>query len=1583
MASDECEDLFLMLEDGGIQQKQFRKWLSERAKPRPRMVPVTSPEDIAKRLEEKLLAAEKKREKRQALDRQRRARLEATRQLAKTEAQSRHDKKLALYESKIALMESKRAAMLEGGKRRRAAAQERILQLNAQREAIARLDDERLAEIHAALMRRLAAAERKRCARIAAERTRAAAVFARSRQVATSVWKKREAQSRAKRETWEGKLARARFRRAEIMRQRGGCIGICHSHGRKHAGERLSKKLSRCWRQFRRSRDTTLTLAEAFVACHISREAVKRLPFENLAARITSPSTLQAVKAFLQRVESRLILMSSSISKTGGPSPSEVSKVANTTSSLAQETKMLTSALAPGGMTGLRNLDHLLRKLQQPKKTSSRPHLRGVSKKGGPPLSSSKKKVSELTSSGSEEVDLRLSSNLSGSNGGKEDLTEELKKNDGCSVRGIETNEVEKGEPGSKKTIRELENQAVSKIGTTAPTADDTFLERYPARVFLCAYMILGHPDAVFSSQGKKEKALAEAAALFVTNFEMLIAFILQTKRQNGSKEGKETRTLSTIPQETQPVTLPRSSTTGQSGVSPHISSPTHVLLSTLVEPALPLSSSAPETHLVTPVLNPDLIKTAPSSPTQECSSLFDSPLCRELHEVMDGRPARRPFAERLLAFDDAWSDYLELFVKWKVQDAEVLGEDLVGVACQLEESMHQCRERISTFSSNSHDFVAIKQQVKIDHQLLRDRLHRLCGAPGVARMEAALIRIRNRYPPLSSLEALETSSPSLSSSPTSSGPPSPSPSLSSSPSRLTASVRASSFSPPLKMHSTMRSPHPPSSSLVPVEGSDDSSVAVVPLVGPSGQTVVPSQIGKGRSSVASSPLTNKTRRSPFRFPEPKPKQALRATESKGEKKTETGESLRENGGLSKDGKIRNVGAVESSSSSRDNGALNGDGKVLENVPVLKSFSTVSPLQARQPSNLKTQSSVSGIRGGGGEEEGKLGDEEMERMVQEMFYGANVNRHSGVQEKSEKANPADIISGGVCPLLEDTEEERRVANISVEAQKVVENAFWDVFRGHLLEDPPQTQPILNLVLELRDELEALSPASWQTEIRDNLDLEILGQILNSSSFDFNYLRQILDYVSGIFLRLGAPARDTESEQAYQKVLAELAVDVAGFDLKGVRMTFATAITKGLRFMFEQLKILKRDVKQFQLSRLVSFVQGRPGVDFQRDRFTKRFKLSPSDSHFTVSIGNKDIEHANANANAAGEHLLPSFDGDQKLTFSGKEVSIKLPKTFSWLVNAKQFFFSSKQELVEAVRLVTCADTGSSVSVSISESCLDRRDENSLLSETMANMKTGGGRMAKGYESKKVEAGFIVDTLVPKVPTMNRNQTTDWGSTATVVRLGLIQIVTSPNGTTEENVPETLRLDVMRIRNLQNDFQRILLTAIGLLLVRTVGTNLLSSGQLEAAIEFTRTKLPELLKSPLANMDAIAQVFASSFSAKMANNGENGIESSTGTGGMPFPDKEMMKRLLMKALMPDDVIFARVSAMIASALRALILGTKNVGLKAAQFFLKKGGGASLLEDVVHLSEEIEKVAEVTVYVHEPWYKPLVESFSSAS
>ncbi|CAL1402585.1 unnamed protein product [Linum trigynum] len=79
--------------------------------------------------------------------------------------------------------------------------------------------------------------------------------------------------------------------------------------------------------------------------------------------------------------------------------------------------------------------------------------------------------------------------------------------------------------------------EAKSAGATRELTRSPAKLSRYSVRVVLCAYMHLGHPDAVLSSQGERETALAKSAKDFIHEFELLIRIILEGPLQSSDDE--------------------------------------------------------------------------------------------------------------------------------------------------------------------------------------------------------------------------------------------------------------------------------------------------------------------------------------------------------------------------------------------------------------------------------------------------------------------------------------------------------------------------------------------------------------------------------------------------------------------------------------------------------------------------------------------------------------------------------------------------------------------------------------------------------------------------------------------------------------------------------------------------------------------------------------------------------------------------------------------------------------------------------------------------------------------------------------
>ncbi|TYI99734.1 hypothetical protein E1A91_A13G037800v1 [Gossypium mustelinum] len=428
------EEIEAKLRHADLRRQQFYESLSSKARSKPRSPSRSSnEEDLGQRLEAKLQAAEQKRLSILAKAQMRLAKLDELRQAAKTGVEMRFEKereKLGTkVQSRVQQAEANRMLILEAYSQRRATLRERSSQSLLRRMA---RESKYKELVGAAIHQKRAAAEKKRLGLLEAEKKKACARISQVKRVAKSISHQREIERRTMKDQLEDRLQRAKRQRAEYLRQRGRSHkSVQENYTRMYKqAELLSRKLARCWRGFIRQRKTTLNLAKAFDSLKINENSVKQMPFEQLALLIESVTTLQTVKALLDRIESRI--------------------------------KVARAVGATDHLSSLDNIDHLLKRVATPKRrTTPRTSMR------------------------------------------------------------------------SRETKRVVSGKEAAKSLTT--------VSRYPVRVFLCAYMILGHPEAVLSGQGEREIALAKSAEAFVREFELLVKIILEGPMRSPDEESDST----------------------------------------------------------------------------------------------------------------------------------------------------------------------------------------------------------------------------------------------------------------------------------------------------------------------------------------------------------------------------------------------------------------------------------------------------------------------------------------------------------------------------------------------------------------------------------------------------------------------------------------------------------------------------------------------------------------------------------------------------------------------------------------------------------------------------------------------------------------------------------------------------------------------------------------------------------------------------------------------------------------------------------------------------------------------------------
>uniref|UniRef100_A0A5B7BYP5 T-complex protein 11 n=1 Tax=Davidia involucrata TaxID=16924 RepID=A0A5B7BYP5_DAVIN len=203
----------------------------------------------------------------------------------------------------------------------------------------------------------------------------------------------------------------------------------------------------------------------------------------------------------------------------------------------------------------------------------------------------------------------------------------------------------------------------------------------------------------------------------------------------------------------------------------------------------------------------------------------------------------------------------------------------------------------------------------------------------------------------------------------------------------------------------------------------------------------------------------------------------------------------------------------------------------------------------------------------------------------------------------------------------------------------------------------------------------------------------------------------------------------------------------------------------------------------------------------------------------------------------------------------------------------------------------------------------------------------------------------------------------------LLRLCLLKLVSEVEGLTVETMPETLKLNLSRLRTVQSQLQKIIVISTSILVLRQtlLSEKLVTSPvDMENIVSRCVKRLSELL-------DSVEDVGISEIIETI-----NGFSEGNDPGKLQAR-KEVMANMLAKSLRAGDAIFTRVSRTIYLAARGVVLGGSGVkGRELAEMALKRVGAALLTEKVVEAAEVLVVVATVTGSVHGAWYDQAIKN-----
>ncbi|RLN07810.1 uncharacterized protein C2845_PM11G07900 [Panicum miliaceum] len=198
----------------------------------------------------------------------------------------------------------------------------------------------------------------------------------------------------------------------------------------------------------------------------------------------------------------------------------------------------------------------------------------------------------------------------------------------------------------------------------------------------------------------------------------------------------------------------------------------------------------------------------------------------------------------------------------------------------------------------------------------------------------------------------------------------------------------------------------------------------------------------------------------------------------------------------------------------------------------------------------------------------------------------------------------------------------------------------------------------------------------------------------------------------------------------------------------------------------------------------------------------------------------------------------------------------------------------------------------------------------------------------------------------------------------LIRIWLLQLISSTEGVQSQSVPETFMLNWLRLRSVQSKFQQVIVIATSMLVLHQV---LVSENSKITSSEMENATL-ELFNMLTRLLDTFADVGTEKIIEAMMH---SSASNSSSSNEMMETRKQILTRVFLKSLQTDDTVFKKFSQSVYCAFRAITLGgSGEKGRKLADASLRRIGATKLTERVANAAEVLIRAAMVSEQVHGP-------------
>ena len=445
----------------------------------------------------------------------------------------------------------------------------------------------------------------------------------------------------------------------------------------------------------------------------------------------------------------------------------------------------------------------------------------------------------------------------------------------------------------------------------------------------------------------------------------------------------------------------------------------------------------------------------------------------------------------------------------------------------------------------------------------------------------------------------------------------------------------------------------------------------------------------------------------------------------------------------------------------------------------------------------------------------------------------------------------------------------------------------------------------------------------------------------------------LERAATVVRNLSAPIRDAAAIADFEEVKEQIELTMERVVSEetysdALRQDAIDSILNTVKFLIDQICLLKRDIANALLRQLSVYYQHEDGPAYVHDAIAREFGLSEAD-------------------NVADE------EGD---VMDMSMIIENLPRTFAWMIDSVEY----------SDHLVT--------KMPIEQDNKTRTTEENAKDQDIVASSCTSSSASSSPESYKIPVTLRTGFSMPSMPNSPKRQSSESDSVLSgadsnyhsipsipeyfqlVVRLGIMKSVIGSSAALQEvNLPECFQFDLARVFEAQEMFQRLLVKACAILILkqRPLKGPSLSNEDMIAALH----RLDVMLKSE-TSMDQIGSLIAS-------------LASKPGSFATA-EEESFVLGLMRRALDSNGPTFTIVFNSIESTLQYLLrLGStwkdiddvsfshdtretqQDAGEKAARAELRKLGAADLLfHDVAMIAMKMAKMADINIAEHYCWF-----------